>query len=70
MFVYMYVHVLQPSTVPEEVTEWEKKRGEYQRQLKPLVAAIKGSAIDPVVLDCSLSCEELVKVAVAHMESE
>ena len=49
--------------------EWETKRGEFQRQFKPLIAAIKGSAVNPIILECTLPCEELVKIAVNQMES-
>lgn len=56
--------------MPEEVADWEKKRGEYQRQIGPLVAAIKGTSIDPISLDCTLSTTQLRDTAVQRMESE
>ena len=56
--------------VPEAVAEWEKARGEYQRQLGPLMAAIKGSSIEPLSLDCTETTADLMSKAVAHMESK
>ena len=70
-----YNHSIQPSSgssvsVPKAVADWEKKRGEYQRQLDPLVAAIKGSSIDPISLDCTQDSTKLTETAVQRMESE
>ena len=57
-------------TVPKAVADWEKKRGEYQKQFAPLVAAIKGSSIDPISLDCTQDSAKLRDTAVQRMESE
>ena len=56
--------------MPEAVADWEKKRGEYQRQFGPMVAAIKGSSIDPISLDCTQNSTTLIDAAVQRMESE
>ncbi|CAI8010883.1 Adenylate kinase 9 [Geodia barretti] len=55
--------------VPEAVGDWEKERGEYQRQLGPLMAAMKGSAIEPLSLDCTKTAAELKNTAITQMES-
>ena len=58
------------AAVPDEVADWEKKRGEYQRQLGPLVAAIKGSSINPVSLECTHDIAQLTETTIACLESE
>ena len=75
LYTYLRILSIQPSSgsavsVPKAVADWEKKRGEYQRQLDPLVAAIKGSSIDPISLDCTQDSTKLTETAVQRMESE
>ena len=54
--------------IPEEVKQWQKGRAEFDRHWGQLLASIKGSAIDPLPIDCSLSPEEMLKSAVRQME--
>lgn len=55
--------------MPPEVQEWQKLRAEYDRQWGQLSAAIKGSAIDPLPVNCSLSLGEMLSSAVKQLES-
>lgn len=55
--------------MPPEVQEWQKLRAEYDRQWGQLSAAIKGSAIDPLPVNCSLSPGEMLSSAVKQLES-
>ena len=57
-----------PPPIPEEIKQWQKRRAEFDRQWGQLSAAIKGSAIDPLRVDCSLSTEEMLQSAVKQME--
>ena len=57
-------------TTPKDVEDWKKKRGEYQRQLGPLIAAIKGSSIDPMNLNCIHSVSNLLHTTIQHLESQ
>ena len=54
--------------VPELVTKWKSAKSNYSSQWNQLVASIKGSAIDPLVIDCTLSAEAVVSTAVTLME--
>jgi len=57
-----------PPAIPEEVKQWQKAKAEFDRQWGQLSAAIKGSAIDPLSVDCSVSPEEMLKSAVKQVE--
>ena len=57
-----------PPVIPEEVKQWQKGRAEFDRHWGQLLASIKGSAIDPLPIDCALSPEEMLKSAVRQME--
>ena len=61
-------HPQSPPVIPEEVKQWQKGRAEFDRHWGQLLASIKGSAIDPLPIDCSLSPEEMLKSAVRQME--
>ena len=61
-------HPQSPAVIPEEVKQWRKGRAEFDRHWGQLLASIKGSAIDPLPIDCSLSPEEMLKSAVRQME--
>lgn len=47
---------------------WKNAKSDYVRQWGQLSSAIKGSAIDPLVIDCSLPVEDMVSAAVSRME--
>ena len=73
--MHMHHSILQSSpasgpVMPEAMAAWEKKRGEYQKQLGPLVTAMKGSSIDPISLDCTQNTAKLTGIAIERMESE
>ena len=68
--LHVYSQASPGTKVPEAVGDWEKERGEYQRQLGPLMAAIKGSAIEPLSLDCTKTAAELKNTAITNMESK
>lgn len=50
------------------IVEWEKKREDYKKLWNQLSSSIKGSAIDPIVLDCSLLSNKLLEKAISAME--
>ena len=54
--------------VPELLTMWQNARSDYIRQWSHLSSAIKGSAIDPLSIDCTLSVKDMVSKAVTLME--
>lgn len=54
--------------VPELVTKWKNAKSNYNSQWNQLLASIKGSAIDPIVIDCTLPLEDVVATAVKLME--
>ena len=51
-----------------KLAEWIKTKEDYNKQWNQLSSSIKGSAIDPISLDCSLTADEIVKKAVSYME--
>ena len=53
-----------------EVEIWQKRVSEFNQQWGMLSEAIKGSSIDPVVINCSLSFDEIMKIAVKDIESK
>ncbi len=60
---------LQPAPpLPPEVQRWQKQRLEYDRQWGQLSAAIKGSAIDPLPVNCTLTPEEMLSSALKQLE--
>ena len=48
--------------------EWKKKTEEYNKLWNQLSSSIKGSAIDPISVDCSLPVNEILEKAISHME--
>ena len=59
-----------PVPVPEEIKQWQVKRDEFDRQWAQLSSAIKGMAMDPLRINCSLGQEEMLQSAVSQMEGE
>lgn len=59
-----------PVKVPPEVEQWKKQRSDHQKLWPSLVAAIKGSAIDPISLNCFLPPEQLLLTAVKSVEGD
>lgn len=59
---------LQGDKIPELVTMWQKATSDYVHQWSQLSSAIKGSAIDPLLIDCTLPPEDMVSTAVTLME--
>ncbi len=55
--------------VPPEVQKWQKLYTDYTQQWNMLSEAIKGSSIDPVNIDYSLTTEEALKSAIRGIES-
>lgn len=53
--------------VSEVVTKWQSAKSDYVRQWGQLLASIKGSAINPIVIDCCLPVDEMVSTAVNQM---
>ncbi len=51
-----------------EVAEWIKTKEDYNKLWNQLSLSIKGSAIDPISLDCSLTADDILKKAVSCME--
>lgn len=54
--------------VSEIVTKWQNAKSDYVRQWGMLLASIKGSAIDPIVIDCTLPIDEMISTAINHMQ--
>ena len=54
--------------VSEVITKWQSARSDYVRQWSQLLASIKGSAIDPIVIDCSLPIETVVSTAIKSIQ--
>lgn len=54
--------------IPELVSNWKTAKSDYIRQWSQLSASIKGSAIEPIVIDCALSIEDMVSTAITHLE--
>ena len=50
------------------IKNWKKRTAEFDVNWKQLSAAMKGSALDPLSLDYSLSSDEIVKKAIELME--
>lgn len=65
--VHNYFHCQPASSVPE-VAEWIKQKEDYSKLWNQLSSSIKGSAIDPISLDCSLTANEILKKAISNME--
>ena len=64
----MITNYCQPAAYVPEVAEWITKKEEYNRLWNQLSSSIKGSAIDPISIDCSLSPDVMLKKAVSYME--
>lgn len=56
------------SVKPPDVVSWQNAKADYVRQWGQLLSSIKGSAIDPLVVDCTLSIEDMVKTAISLLE--
>lgn len=56
--------------MPELITMWQSAKSDYTRQWNQLSSAIKGSAIDPIVIDCTLHMEDMVLTAINQMEGK
>ena len=54
--------------IPKEVEEWKKQKAEYDRQWGPLSSSMKGSAIDPLVIKCNCSPDNLLQSAIKALE--
>lgn len=53
----------------QEVEEaWSKKYQEFRQHWAHLSAAIKGSAIEPIEVDCTAELEEMQRSAVVDLE--
>lgn len=65
---YNIFFLFQPAASIPEVTEWIKKKEDYTKLWNQLSSSIKGSAIDPISLDCSLPANEILEKAVSCME--
>lgn len=61
---------LQDVKVSEVVTKWQNAKSDYVRQWGQLLASIKGSAIDPIVIDCCLPMDEMVSTTVHKLEGK
>lgn len=51
-----------------EAVNWKKKIENYRKLWSQLSSSIKGSAIDPISLDCSLSVNEVFEKAISCIE--
>ena len=51
-----------------EAMECKKKIEDYKKLWNQLSSSIKGSAIDPISLDCSLSVDDIFEKAISYME--
>ena len=56
--------------VPIEVEQWKKKRSDYDKLWLQLLAAIKGSDIEPIFVDCFRSPNEVLTDAVKKTEGK
>ena len=52
----------------EVITRWQNSKSDYARQWSQLSASIKGSGIDPIVINCSSPIEQMVSSAIKSME--
>ena len=52
------------------MVQWQKQGSEFDHQWNMLSAAIKGSAIDPLIIECSHTAENMVQSAVQKMEGK
>ncbi len=53
-----------------EIDSWQKRLTEFTQQWGMLSEAIKGSAIDPIVINCSSPFDEMMKIALHSIESK
>lgn len=66
--VFSVITCLQDVKVSEVVTKWQSAKSDYIRQWGQLSASIKGSAIDPIVIDCCLPIQEIAPTVINRME--
>ncbi|XP_064400448.1 adenylate kinase 9-like [Halichondria panicea] len=57
-----------PVSLPPELAQWQQQRKEYDKLWGQLSASMKGSAIDPLSINCSLSIEEMMSSAITQIE--
>ena len=63
------IHVLSVFQTPSpEAVKLEKRKEEYKKHWNQLLSSIKGSAIDPISIDCSLSINDILEKAISRME--
>ena len=61
-------HVFQDVAVHPELQQWQASVLEYESNWAQLSATIKGAAIDPIIVDCIQSSEEMLTSATKQME--
>ena len=62
------IHILSVFQTPSETVKLEKRKEEYKKYWNQLLSSIKGSAIDPISIDCSLPVNDILEKAISRME--
>lgn len=50
------------------IDQWQKSKVEHDRNMEQLLASVKGSAIDPFIINCSLPMDTIASDAIEFLE--
>ncbi len=50
------------------MTKWQKTKAEHDRHMEQLIATAKGSAIDPLIINCSFSQQKIATEAISYLD--
>ena len=54
--------------VPPEVIQWKKQRADFDKLWSSLLAAVKGSSIEPIQLNCFKTQQEILNDALKKID--